>query len=175
MLLSLARSIMHRRLRLIAALQWCPGSRGRLYSISFHGLSRLPLNASRWLNSESKSTKRATLSHLLRRHSVFCFNAQAAVYNQHACWWYRTCRLLFIFLCHNFQMLYTEWIACCSCAHYCLLRKHTLIYTYLLITNNNGTITVDAKAQSAAQLWDGLFWDRFSFSFYNCFSSLTNK
>lgn len=69
-----------------------------LNSISFHGLSRLPLNASRWLNSESKSTKRATLSHLLQHHSVFCFNAQAAVYNQHACWWYRTCKLLFIFL-----------------------------------------------------------------------------
>lgn len=125
-----------------------------VYSISFHGLSRLPRNASRWLNSESKSTKRATLSHLLRRHSVFCFNAQAAVYNQHACWWYRTCRLLFIFLCHNFQMLYTEQIACCSCSHYCPPRKHTLIYTYLLITQRH----YSSWCKSSLQLSHGIYW-----------------
>lgn len=152
MLLSLARSIMHRRLRLIAALQWCPGSSGRLYSISFHGLSRLPLNASRWLNSESKSTKRATLSHLLGHHLVFCFNAQAAVYNKHAGWWYRTCRLLFIFLCHNFQMLYTERIACCSYSHYYLPHKHTGIYTYLLITQRHYYSWCKSKVCSSAMV-----------------------
>lgn len=172
MLLSLARSIMHRRLWLIAALQWCPGSSGRLNSISFHGLSRLPLNASRWLNSVQEHKTCNIVPSSLAPVGLL-FNAQAAVYNQHACWWYRTCGLLFIFLCHNFQMLYTEWIACCSCSHYYLPRKHTWIYTYLLITQRH--YYSDAKAQSAAQRWYGLVLDRFSFSFYTCFSVLTNK
>lgn len=88
MLLSLACSIMPRLLRLIAGARLRPGSSGRLYSISFHGLSRLPANASRWLNSETKSRKRATVPHLLGQHAVFCFNAQNRCVeprHQHAC------------------------------------------------------------------------------------------
>lgn len=107
MLLSLACSIIHRLLGLIAGAQLRPGSVARLYSISFHGLSRLPLNASRWLNSETKTAKRATLPHLLGENYVFCFHAQSCCVGprrQHACWWCRA-YVAFIFLCLNLDGL----------------------------------------------------------------------